>query len=57
MVDFKEAGIIDPFKVTRSALQNAASIAGTILLTEATIVDKPVENNTPQMDPSMMGMM
>ena len=57
MVDFKEAGIIDPFKVTRSALQNAASIAGTILLTEATIVDKPSENNTPQMDPSMMGMM
>ena len=57
MVDFKEAGIIDPFKVTRSALQNASSIAGTILLTEATIVDKPSENNTPQMDPSMMGMM
>jgi len=57
MVDFKEAGIIDPFKVTRSALQNASSIAGTILLTEATIVDKPSDNNQPQMDPSMMGMM
>jgi chaperonin GroEL len=57
MVDFKEAGIIDPFKVTRSALQNAASIAGTILLTEATIVDKPSETNTPQIDPAMMGMM
>jgi chaperonin GroEL len=57
MVDFKEAGIIDPFKVTRSALQNAASIAGTILLTEATIVDKPSENNSPQIDPAMMGMM
>lgn len=57
MVDFKEAGIIDPFKVTRSALQNASSIAGTILLTEATVVDKPTENNTPQMDPAMMGMM
>ena len=57
MVDFKEAGIIDPFKVTRSALQNASSIAGTILLTEATIVDKPSKNNQPQMDPSMMGMM
>jgi len=57
MVDFKEAGIIDPFKVTRSALQNASSIAGTILLTEATVVDKPSENNTPQMDPAMMGMM
>jgi chaperonin GroEL len=57
MVDFKEAGIIDPFKVTRSALQNAASIAGTILLTEATIVDKPSENKTPEIDPAMMGMM
>ena len=57
MVDFKEAGIIDPFKVTRSALQNAASIAGTILLTEATVVDKPVENKTPEIDPAMMGMM
>ena len=57
MVDFKEAGIIDPFKVTRSALQNASSIAGTILLTEATIVDKPSDNNQPQIDPSMMGMM
>jgi chaperonin GroEL len=57
MVDFKEAGIIDPFKVTRSALQNAASIAGTILLTEATIVDKPVENKSPEIDPAMMGMM
>ena len=57
MVDFKEAGIIDPFKVTRSALQNAASIAGTILLTEATVVDKPTESKTPEIDPAMMGMM
>ena len=57
MVDFKEVGIIDPFKVTRSALQNAASIAGTILLTEATIVDKPSEDKSPEIDPSMMGMM
>ena len=57
MVDFKEAGILDPFKVTRSALQNAASIAGTILLTEATVVDKPSENKTPEIDPAMMGMM
>jgi chaperonin GroEL len=40
-VDMKEAGIIDPFKVTRTALQNAASVAGTILLTEAVVVDKP----------------
>jgi chaperonin GroEL len=40
-VNMKEAGIIDPSKVTRTALQNAASVAGTILLTEAVIVDKP----------------
>ncbi len=57
MVDFKEAGIIDPFKVTRSALQNASSIAGTILLTEATVVEKPTENKQPEIDPAMMGMM
>jgi chaperonin GroEL len=57
-VNLKDAGIIDPFKVTRSALQNASSIAGTILLTEATIVDKPSESTTPEIDPSaMMGMM
>jgi len=37
VVDMKEAGIIDPTKVTRSALENAASIAGTVLLTECTI--------------------
>ena len=37
----KKAGIIDPLKVTRHALQNAASVAGTILLTEAVVVDKP----------------
>ncbi len=37
VVNMKEAGIIDPTKVTRSALENAASIAGTVLLTECTI--------------------
>ena len=59
IINLKEAGIIDPFKVTRSALQNAASIAGTILLTEATIVEKPEENKSPQIDPAAMmgGMM
>jgi chaperonin GroEL len=41
--DFLEAGIIDPTKVTRCALENAASIAGTILLTECTIVTQPEE--------------
>jgi chaperonin GroEL len=53
-VDMKEAGIIDPAKVTRTALENAASVAGTILLTECTIVEEPSDNN--QTDPmSMMG--
>jgi len=42
--DFLEAGIIDPTKVTRCALENAASIASTILLTECTVVNKPQEN-------------
>ena len=41
--DFLESGIIDPTKVTRCALENAASIAGTILLTECTVVNKPEE--------------
>ncbi|MDR0784042.1 MAG: chaperonin GroEL, partial [Propionibacteriaceae bacterium] len=40
-VDMIKAGIIDPAKVTRSALQNAASIAGLFLLTEAVVADKP----------------
>ena len=41
--DFLKTGIIDPTKVTRCALENAASIAGTILLTECTVVNKPEE--------------
>jgi chaperonin GroEL len=41
--DMMKAGIIDPVKVTRSALQNAASIAGLLLTTEATVTDKPEE--------------
>ena len=40
-VDMFEAGIIDPTKVSRSALQNAASVASTILTTEAVVADKP----------------
>jgi chaperonin GroEL len=57
-VNMKQAGIIDPFKVTKQALLNAASISGTILLTEVAIVDVPEEKQShPQMDPSMMGMM
>ena len=47
VTNFKEAGIIDPTKVTRSALQNAASVAGTILLTEAVIIEEKDENRDP----------
>ena len=56
-VNMKEAGIIDPTKVARTALQNAASVAGTVLLTECTVVNEPEEEKQPQIDPSMMGMM
>jgi chaperonin GroEL len=56
-VNMKEAGIIDPTKVARTALENAASVAGTVLLTECTVVDEPEENKQQtQLDP-MMGMM
>jgi len=41
--DMFAAGIVDPAKVTRCALQNAASIAGMILTTECIVVDKPEE--------------
>ena len=53
----KKAGIIDPTKVARTALQNAASVAGTVLLTECTIVNELEEDKNQQIDPSMMGMM
>ena len=46
-VDLIKAGIIDPAKVTRSALQNAASIAALFLTTAVVIVDKPEKNPTP----------
>ena len=56
ITNMKEAGIIDPAKVTRTALENAASVAGTILLTECTVVDSPSDDSSPQIDPmSMMG--
>jgi chaperonin GroEL len=44
-VDLLKAGVIDPAKVTRSALQNAASIAGLLLTTEALVADKPEKPN------------
>ena len=52
-----EAGILDPTKVTRSALQNAASVAALMLTTEAVVADKPEDNLAPAagMDPSAMG--
>jgi chaperonin GroEL len=56
VINMKEAGIIDPHKVTKNALMNASSIAGTILLTECTIVDTPENKKETGMDP-MMGMM
>jgi chaperonin GroEL len=46
-VDMIVAGIIDPAKVTRGALENAASIAGMILTTEALITDLPEEKAAP----------
>jgi chaperonin GroEL len=49
-VDLVKAGIIDPAKVTRSALQNAASIAGLLLTTECTVTDLP-EKEAPAMPP------
>jgi len=48
-VDLLKAGIIDPAKVTRSALQNAASIAGLFLTTEAVVADKPEKEKAPAM--------
>ncbi len=55
-VNMIEAGIIDPVKVTRSALQNAASVASLILTTEAVVANKPEPAApAPAMDPNMMG--
>ena len=50
-VDLLKAGIIDPAKVTRSALQNAASIAALFLTTEAVVADKPEKNPAPAAAP------
>jgi chaperonin GroEL len=50
-VNMIENGIIDPAKVTRNAIQNASSVAGTMLLTECSIVDKPEDKKSePVMD-------
>ena len=50
-VDMLEAGVIDPTKVSRCALQNAASVAGLMLTTEVTITDLPEEKKEPAMPP------
>lgn len=54
--DMVKAGIIDPLKVVRTAVQNSVSIAAMILTTEALIADKPEKNNAPAMPPGMPGM-
>ncbi|MBQ6188437.1 MAG: chaperonin GroEL [Prevotella sp.] len=55
--DLRAAGIVDPAKVARVALENAASIAGMFLTTECLIVDKPEEKAAPMPNPGMGGMM
>jgi chaperonin GroEL len=54
--DLVEAGVIDPTKVVRTALQNAASIAGLLLTTEAVVVERPEEEKAPPMPGGMGGM-
>ncbi|WP_290771266.1 chaperonin GroEL [Anaerofustis sp.] len=52
--DMVEAGIVDPTKVARSAMQNAASVSAMFLTTEASVADIKSEDNAPQMTPPMM---
>jgi len=54
--DLVKAGIVDPAKVTRSALENAASIAGMLLTTEALVAEKPETGKPPAMPPGGGGM-
>ncbi|MCG3155429.1 MAG: 60 kDa chaperonin [bacterium] len=53
--DLFKAGVIDPTKVVRTALENAASVAGLLLMTEATVVEKPEKEKAPPMPPGGMG--
>ena len=55
VVDATEAGLLDPAKVTRTAIENAASVAGTILTTESVIFEKKDDKKKPEQDP-MAGM-
>jgi chaperonin GroEL len=54
--DMVKAGIVDPAKVARSALENAASIAGMLLTTEALVAEKPEREKAPAMPPGGGGM-
>jgi chaperonin GroEL len=54
--DLIKAGVVDPAKVTRSALQNAASISGLLLTTEALITELPEKDKAPSMPPGGGGM-
>ena len=54
--DLIESGVIDPTKVSRVALENAASVSGLLLTTEVTIVEKPEENAGGHGHPDMGGM-
>ena len=54
--DMMESGIVDPTKVTRSALQNAASVASMVLTTESLVADIKENTPAPAVDPSMGGM-
>ena len=56
-VEMVEAGILDPAKVTRSALQNATSVASTFLTTEAVVAELPAKNAPAMSDPGMNGYM
>jgi chaperonin GroEL len=52
-VDLSEAGIIDPTKVVRMALENAVSVASLLLLTEATMIQKPETKKEPSAEPDL----
>jgi len=55
-VDMFESGIVDPAKVTRSALENAASVASMLLTTEAAVIDIPEDKSSPDMSAMAAGM-
>ena len=54
--DLVKSGVLDPAKVTRTALQNAASIAGLLLITECMVTELPEKKEAPMPNPGMGGM-